>query len=116
MPPVAWGPAVAYAVPPGLCVTWLIMLCRLPATCELTAWLSTEGLACLITDRPGPTTRCTRYGYMSVPLLATAAENIASWNGVTASLYCPMAVNAVSDLSVQPGPSGTTLGTTGSGM
>src|SRR5215469_9767564 len=40
---------------------------------------------------------------------------MASWSGVTASLYCPIAVNAVSDLSFS-GTGGTTLGTTGSGI
>ena len=53
---------------------------------------------------------------MSVPWSATAAENIASCSGVTASLNCPMADNAVSDGSVQPGTLGITLGTTGSGI
>src|SRR5215469_5720974 len=91
------------------------MVCTLPATWELTAWLSTDVLAEVITDRPGPTTRCTRYGYMSVPWLAMAAENIASCSGVTASLYWPMAENAVSDLSFC-GTGGITLGTTGSGI
>ena len=46
----------------------------------------------------------------------TAAENSASCSGVTASLNWPIAVNAVSDGSVQPFTSGSTLGTTGSGM
>src|ERR1700733_13376113 len=50
---------------------------------------------------------------MSVPWLATAAAIMASWNGVTLSLYWPIAVKASnagasSDL-------GTTLGGTGSG-
>src|SRR5215469_2567702 len=91
------------------------MACTLAATCGETAWLSMDVFAEVITDRPGPTTRCTRYGYISVPWLAIAAENIASCSGVTASLYCPMAAKAVSDLSFC-GTGGSTLGTTGSGI
>src|SRR5215469_5934919 len=52
---------------------------------------------------------------MSLPWLAIAAANIASCSGVTASLYCPMAAKAVSDLSFC-GTGGSTLGTTGSGI
>src|SRR5215469_1183895 len=115
IPPAACWLAVANAVPPGFWVTWFIMACRLVATPGLIAWLSTWVLAESITDRPCPTTRCTRYGYMSLPPFATAAENIASWSGVTWSLYCPMAENAVSDLSFS-GTGGITLGTTGSGI
>ena len=37
----------------------------------------------------------TRYGVISLPPLAIAAANIASCSGVTVSLYCPMAENAV---------------------
>src|SRR5215469_15702055 len=86
------------------------------ATVGETAWLSVLGLALVITDRPGPTTCCTRYGYIRVPWFAMAAENMASWNGLTASLNCPIAEKAVSDGSVQPLTSGSTLGTTGTGI
>ena len=53
---------------------------------------------------------------MSEPWLAMAAEKRASWSGVTSSLNCPIAVMAVNDGSVQPDTSGSTLGTTGSGI
>src|SRR5260370_39319101 len=52
IPPVACGPAVAYAVPPALWVTSYIMDCTLPATVGETAWLSAAGVARWITDSP----------------------------------------------------------------
>src|SRR5580704_6738576 len=46
MPPVAWGPAVAYAVPPGLWVTAFIICSTSLAVDGEIAWLSTELLCC----------------------------------------------------------------------
>src|SRR5215475_2785514 len=116
MPPVAWVPAVACAVPNELCVTCSIISFTYPATCAETGSLNTRGEAFWIVARPGAMTCCTRYGYISLPPFAMAAENIASCRGDISSLNWPMAENAVKDGSVQPGPAGNEPGVTWNGM
>src|SRR5580693_6763856 len=61
----------------------------------LTGWLSTDGVVELTTARSDAVTCWIRYGFISVPLLAIAAANIASCSGVTVSLNWPMAEYAV---------------------
>src|SRR5271165_1278465 len=85
----------AFAVPWGCCTTAIIICFTLLATVELTAWLSVEGWVDWTTDKSEAVTCWMRYGFISVPPLAMAAENIASCSGVTVSLNWPMAENAV---------------------
>src|SRR3981081_1877639 len=116
--PAIWTPApcwlaVANAVPAGFWVTASIICATWLATCAFTAWDSGDGLVLWIVLRSGAWTDCTRYGFISVPWLAIAAASMASCSGVTSSLSWPIAVYAVSDLSVTRG---MTLGETGIGI
>src|SRR5215468_447601 len=86
----------ANAVPCGCCTTATIICFTLLATAGLTDWLNTDDWVDWTTARSEAVTCWIRYGFISVPLLAIAAENIASCSGVTVSLYWPMAENAVS--------------------
>src|SRR6201997_572682 len=86
----------ANAVPCGCCVTATIICFTLLATAGLTAWLNCFGWVESTTDRSEAVTCWIRYGVISVPPLAIAAENIASCSGVTVSLNWPIAENAVS--------------------
>src|ERR1700733_8352386 len=84
-----------------------------PATCELTAWDSTDGCVLASVVRSGACTDCSRYGRISVPLLAIAAASMASCSGVAWSSNCPLELRAGKDLSVTRG---TTLAETGIGI
>src|SRR6185437_1041141 len=75
--------AVACAVPCGDWVTVIIIWVSSPATVGLTGWLSTVGWVVDSGVRSGAVTLSTMYGFISVPLLATAADSIASCSGVT---------------------------------
>src|SRR6266568_5515614 len=105
--------AVANAVPAGFWVTSIIICVILPATCGVVTCDSTDGLVFWMVVKSGACTCCTRYGGISLPWLAIAAASMASCRGVTSSSSWPIAVYAVSDLSVI---SGTTLGETFSGI
>src|SRR6202034_4127342 len=69
---------------------------RSEATDGETGWLSWTGLVASTVLRSLAVTCLTRYGVISLPPLAMVAANMASCSGVTVSLYCPMAENAVS--------------------
>src|SRR5215469_6426868 len=99
--PAIWRPfsllaLKANAVPCGCCTTATIICFTLLATAGLTGRLNTDDWVDWTTARSEAVTCWIRYGFISVPLLAMAAENIASCSGVTVSLYWPMAEYAVS--------------------
>src|SRR5215469_8426034 len=98
--PAIWMPLVLFAlnanaVPCGCCTTAIIICFTLLATAGLTGRLNTDDWVDCTTARSEAVTCWIRYGFISVPLLAIAAENSASCSGVTVSLYWPMAENAV---------------------
>src|SRR5487761_975501 len=93
-PVLAW--LKANAVPLD-CWTAASIICpTLLATLGDTAWFSITGAVLFTVLRSLATTDWTRYGDISLPPLAIAAENIASCIAVTVSLNWPMAENAVS--------------------
>ena len=62
--------------------TAVIICASAAAVCGLTATPTSSGSVVESTDRSGPPTSRTRYGFISTPRLATAATTIAIWRGV----------------------------------
>ena len=86
----------AFAVPPCCWTTASIIWLTLLATAGETAWFNTEGAVFCTVLRSLATMPCTTYGFISLPPLAIAAENMASCIAVAVSLNCPIAEYAVS--------------------
>jgi hypothetical protein len=92
--PATSMPLIWAGVPVPDLTTVTIILFRAAATSGVIACESRSGWLWSMTSRLLFRVSLTRYGFMTVPLLAMAALTIAICSGVTRTSYCPMAACA----------------------
>nr|WP_279580159.1 hypothetical protein [Fodinicola feengrottensis] len=81
MPPTVTPEICAFLPVPSL-TTDCIICCSCCATAGVIGWPYCDGLVLPSDNRSGPCTSLTRYGFISVPLLATAPAIMAPCSGV----------------------------------